>query len=72
MWRPARGHGVSNIRAGRLSGPRVLEPLLPGIQERVQAALRALLELQIEHVIVPCGPIHTRAAHESVRDPWSG
>lgn len=54
---------------------QVLEPLLPGIQERVRAALRALLELPFEIVIVSHGqPVHTRVDYERAldRDPWSG
>jgi len=47
----------------------------PWHKERVLPALRALLELPFEHVIVSHGePVHTRAAYEAAleRAPWSG
>ena len=47
----------------------------PWHQERALPALRALLELPFEHVIVSHGePVHTRAAYERAleRAPWSG
>jgi len=47
----------------------------PWHQERALPALRALLELPFEHVIVSHGePVHTRAAYERAleRTPWSG
>jgi hypothetical protein len=47
----------------------------PWHQERALPALRALLELPFEHVIVSHGePVHTRAAYERALecDPWSG
>ena len=47
----------------------------PWHQERALPALRALLELPFEHVIVSHGePVHTRIAYERALklDPWSG
>jgi hypothetical protein len=47
----------------------------PWHQERALPALRALLELPFEHVIVSHGePVHTRAAYERALEsaPWSG
>lgn len=47
----------------------------PWHQERALPALRALLELPFEHVIVSHGePVHTRAAYERALGlaPWSG
>lgn len=47
----------------------------PAHQERALPALRALLQLPFEHVIVSHGePVHTRAAYERALDrtPWSG
>jgi glyoxylase-like metal-dependent hydrolase (beta-lactamase superfamily II) len=47
----------------------------PSHQERALPALRALLQLPFEHVIVSHGkPVHTRAAYERALDrtPWSG
>jgi hypothetical protein len=47
----------------------------PWHQERALPALRALLELPFEHVIVSHGePVHTRAAYERAleRAPWIG
>jgi hypothetical protein len=47
----------------------------PWHEERVLPALRALLELPFEHVIVSHGePLHDRAAYEQAleRLPWSG
>jgi hypothetical protein len=47
----------------------------PWHQERALPALRALLELPFEHVIVSHGePVHTRAAYEHALElaPWSG
>lgn len=47
----------------------------PWHQERAVPALRALLELPFEHVIVSHGePVHTRADYERAleRDPWRG
>jgi hypothetical protein len=47
----------------------------PWHQERALPALRALLELPFEHVIVSHGePVHTRVAYERALDraPWSG
>jgi glyoxylase-like metal-dependent hydrolase (beta-lactamase superfamily II) len=47
----------------------------PWHEERVLPALRALLELPFEHVIVSHGePLHDRAAYEQAleRPPWSG
>jgi glyoxylase-like metal-dependent hydrolase (beta-lactamase superfamily II) len=47
----------------------------PWHKERVLPALRALLELPFEHVIVSHGePVHTRAAYEAAleRAAWSG
>jgi hypothetical protein len=47
----------------------------PWHEERALPALRALLELPFEHVIVSHGePVHDRAAYESAleRPPWSG
>jgi hypothetical protein len=47
----------------------------PWHEERVLPALRALLELPFEHVIVSHGePVHDRAAYERAleRAPWSG
>ena len=47
----------------------------PWHQERAVPALRALLELPFEHVIVSHGePVHTRAAYERALElaPWSG
>jgi hypothetical protein len=47
----------------------------PWHEERVLPALRELLDLPFEHVIVSHGePVHDRAAFESAleRDPWSG
>src|SRR3984893_18776227 len=47
----------------------------PWHEERVLPALRALLELPFEHVIVSHGePVHNRAAYERAleRPPWSG
>ena len=44
-------------------------------EEQVLPALRALLELPFEHVIVSHGePVHTRAAYERALElaPWSG
>jgi hypothetical protein len=46
----------------------------PAHQTRVLPALRALLELPFEHVLVSHGePVHTRADFEAAldRDPWS-
>jgi glyoxylase-like metal-dependent hydrolase (beta-lactamase superfamily II) len=47
----------------------------PALEERALPALRALLELPFEHVIVSHGqPIHDRAAYERAltRPPWRG
>jgi glyoxylase-like metal-dependent hydrolase (beta-lactamase superfamily II) len=47
----------------------------PWHEERTLPALRKLLELPFEHVIVPHGdPVHNRAAYEQAleRPPWSG
>jgi hypothetical protein len=47
----------------------------PWHEERALPALRALLELPFEHVIVSHGePLHDRAAYEEAldRDPWRG
>jgi len=47
----------------------------PWHEERVLPALRALLELPFEHVIVSHGePVHTRASYERAleRPPWRG
>jgi glyoxylase-like metal-dependent hydrolase (beta-lactamase superfamily II) len=47
----------------------------PSHKERALPALRALLELPFEHVIVSHGePVHTRAAYERALElaPWSG
>jgi hypothetical protein len=47
----------------------------PWHEERALPALRALLELPFEHVIVSHGePLHDRGAYERAleRDPWSG
>ena len=47
----------------------------PWHEERVLPALRALLELPFEHVLVSHGePVHSRAEFESAleRDPWAG
>jgi hypothetical protein len=47
----------------------------PWHEERALPALRALLELPFEHVIVAHGePVHDRAAYEQAldRDPWRG
>jgi hypothetical protein len=47
----------------------------PWHEERALPALRALLELPFEHVIVSHGePVHTRAAYEQALElpPWSG
>ena len=47
----------------------------PSHQQRALPALRALLELPLEHVIVSHGePVHTRAAYERALElaPWSG
>jgi len=47
----------------------------PWHQERALPALRALLKLPFEHVIVSHGePVHTRAAYERALEsaPWSG
>jgi glyoxylase-like metal-dependent hydrolase (beta-lactamase superfamily II) len=47
----------------------------PWHEERVLPALRALLELPFEHVIVSHGePVHDRAAYERAleRPPWAG
>jgi glyoxylase-like metal-dependent hydrolase (beta-lactamase superfamily II) len=47
----------------------------PWHEERVLPALRALLELPFEHVLVSHGqPVHARADFESAlrRDPWQG
>ena len=47
----------------------------PWHEERVLPALRALLELPFEHVIVSHGePVHDRAAYEAAlgRPPWTG
>jgi hypothetical protein len=44
-------------------------------EERALPALRALLELPFEHVLVSHGePVHTRADYEAAleREPWSG
>ena len=49
--------------------------ITPWHEERVLPALRALLELPFEHVIVSHGePVHTRAAYERALElaPWSG
>ena len=46
----------------------------PWHAERVVPALRALLELPFEHVLVSHGdPVHTRADFEAAleREPWS-
>jgi glyoxylase-like metal-dependent hydrolase (beta-lactamase superfamily II) len=47
----------------------------PWHEERALPALRKLLELPFEHVIVSHGePVHTRAAYERALEvtPWSG
>ena len=47
----------------------------PWYEERTLPALRALLELPFEHVIVSHGePVHDRAAYERAltRQPWTG
>jgi glyoxylase-like metal-dependent hydrolase (beta-lactamase superfamily II) len=47
----------------------------PWHEERALPALRALLDLPFEHVIVAHGePVHDRAAYERAlaREPWSG
>ena len=47
----------------------------PWHEERALPALRALLELPFEHVLVSHGePVHTRAEFEAAlgREPWSG
>jgi hypothetical protein len=47
----------------------------PALQERALPALRALLELPFERVIVSHGdPVHDRAAYEQAltREPWRG
>jgi hypothetical protein len=47
----------------------------PWHEERVLPALRALIDLPFEHVIVSHGePVHTRAAYERALElaPWSG
>jgi hypothetical protein len=47
----------------------------PALEERALPALRALLDLPFEHVIVSHGePLHDRAAYERALDlaPWSG
>jgi len=47
----------------------------PALEERALPALRALLELPFEHVVVAHGdPVHDRAAYERALDlpPWQG
>ena len=47
----------------------------PALEERALPALRALLELPFEHVIVSHGtPVHDRAAFARAlgRPPWTG
>jgi hypothetical protein len=49
--------------------------LSPAHEERALPALRALLELPFEHVIVSHGePVHDRRAYELAleREPWAG
>jgi hypothetical protein len=56
-------------------GGELLVWATPWHEERVLPALRALLELPFEHVIVAHGePVHDRAAYERAleRRPWSG
>jgi hypothetical protein len=48
---------------------------LPALHERALPALRALLELPFERVIVSHGdPVHDRPAYERAltQDPWRG
>jgi hypothetical protein len=47
----------------------------PAVEERALPALRAVLELPFEHVIVSHGePVHDRADYERAlaRPPWTG
>jgi glyoxylase-like metal-dependent hydrolase (beta-lactamase superfamily II) len=65
------------VFADGMSGEEgVLRPwATPWHEERVLPALRELLELDFEHVLVSHGePVHTRADFEAAleREPWSG
>jgi glyoxylase-like metal-dependent hydrolase (beta-lactamase superfamily II) len=52
----------------------VLRPWWSPVADRMLAALRGMLELPFEHVLVSHGqPVHTRADFEAAldREPWS-
>ena len=67
------------VFADGMTAPKTAGGLLriwwtPVLEKRARPALRALLELPFEHVLVSHGePVHTRADFEAAlqRDPWS-
>ena len=74
MWIPEHG---TLVFADALTAPHgeLLVWDCPALEERALPALRALLELPFERVIVSHGePVHDRAAYEHAltRDPWRG
>ncbi len=74
LWLPEQR---AIVFADALTAPRgeLLVWATPWHQERVLPALRALLELPFEHVIVSHGePVHTRADYERALElpPWYG
>lgn len=74
VWIPEH---LTVVFADALTAPRgeLLVWDCPALQERALPALRALLELPFEHVIVSHGdPVHDRAAFERAlkSEPWRG
>ncbi|HSC90300.1 MAG TPA: hypothetical protein VLB86_01450 [Gaiellaceae bacterium] len=74
LWLPEQR---ALVFADALTAPRgeLLVWATPWHEERALPALRALLELPFEHVIVSHGePVHDRAAYERALElpPWSG
>ena len=74
LWLPEQ---QTLVFADALTAPRgeLLVWATPWHEERALPALRALLELPFEHVIVSHGePVHDRAAYERALElpPWSG
>jgi hypothetical protein len=74
LWLPEQ-HAVVFADALTAPGGELRVWATPWHEERVLPALRALLKLPFEHVIVSHGePIHTRSDYERAldRSPWSG
>ena len=74
LWLPEQR---ALVFADALTAPdgELLVWVTPWHEDRVLPALRALLELPFEHVIVSRGePVHARAAYEQAlaRTPWGG